>query len=137
MTLAGRLHPLLVHFPIAFVLLAAISEIAAMTTRHPTWHVVARATVRAGALASVAAAIAGWLLAGAPDVGTAIELEWHRWLALGATAGVLAAATATAARPSTAGRWLYRVFLFASAAGIALAAHIGARLVWGADFLHL
>ena len=58
-------------------------------------------------------------------------------LAFGATAGVLAAATATAARPSTAGRWLYRVFLFASAAGIALAAHIGARLVWGADFLHL
>jgi uncharacterized membrane protein len=137
MTLAGRLHPLLVHFPIAFVLLAAASELAAMATRRPTWHVVARSTVRAGALASIAAAIAGWLLAGSPDAGTAIELEWHRWLALGATAGVVFAAAATAARTSTTGRWLYRAFLFASAAGIAIAAHIGARLVWGADFLHL
>ena len=78
-----------------------------MTTRHPTWHVVARATVRAGALASVAAAIAGWLLAGAPDVGTAIELEWHRWLALGATAARQLMGTAIAVTRER-GRWLER-----------------------------
>ena len=137
MTLAGRLHPLLVHFPIALVLMAAGTELAAIVARRPTWHILARSTVRAGALAALAAAAAGWLLAGEPDAGTSVALEWHRWLAVIATGVAILAAIATAAGESTAGRWCYRVLLFGSAASVAIAAHIGAMLVWGDNFLHL
>ena len=137
MTLAGRLHPLLVHFPIAFVLLAAGAELTAIATCRTTWRALARSTIRVGALAAFFAAVAGWLLAGGPDAGTPIALEWHRWLAVAATGGTILAAIVSAAKESTAGRWCYRVLLFASAASIAIAAHIGGALVWGDNFLHL
>jgi uncharacterized membrane protein len=32
MALIGRLHPVLVHFPIGLVLIAAVAEMVAMTT---------------------------------------------------------------------------------------------------------
>lgn len=138
MVLAGRLHPLLVHFPIALLLCATAAELAAMTTRRPMWHAVAILQIRAGAVSGVGAAIAGWLLARAPDIDPSIALEWHRWLALLATGAALIAAAATIGPArSAARRWVYRVLLFASAAGIGLAAHLGATLVWGAHFLHL
>jgi uncharacterized membrane protein len=41
MTLAGRLHPLLIHFPIALVLFAALAELVATVTDHREWRVVA------------------------------------------------------------------------------------------------
>ncbi len=137
MTLAGRFHPLLVHFPIAFVLLAAGAELAGIVTRQETWHTLARATLRAGALTALGAAAAGWMFASEAGAGTSVALEWHRWLAIVATGGAILAALVTVARASTVGRWCYRVLLFASAAGVAIAAHIGAALVWGDNFLHL
>jgi uncharacterized membrane protein len=138
MVLAGRLHPLLVHFPIALLLCATAAELAAMTTRHPTWHAVAVVQVRAGAVCAAGAAMAGWMLASAPDMDQSITLDWHRTLALLATTTALIAAAATIGAPrSTARRWVFRVLLLVSAAGIGLAAHLGATLVWGAAFLHL
>jgi len=41
MMLIGKLHPLLVHFPIALVLAAAAAEIAAMRTRRASWRAIA------------------------------------------------------------------------------------------------
>jgi uncharacterized membrane protein len=37
----GRLHSLLVHFPIALILIAAVAELVSVTTRFPEWHMVA------------------------------------------------------------------------------------------------
>jgi uncharacterized membrane protein len=56
MALTGRLHPLLAHFPIALVLIAAIAEHVSPMTRFPEWHTVAVATIRAGAASSGASA---------------------------------------------------------------------------------
>jgi uncharacterized membrane protein len=56
MALTGRLHPLLVHFPIALMLIAAVAELVSVTTRFPEWHMVAVANVRAGAAFAVASA---------------------------------------------------------------------------------
>jgi len=41
MALTGRLHPLLVHFPIALILIAAFSDLVSLTTQFPEWHTVA------------------------------------------------------------------------------------------------
>ena len=138
MALTGRFHPLLVHFPIALVLIAAVAELVFMTTRFPEWHLVAVANVRAGAAFAVAAAGAGWLLASSRIVEASPTLEWHRWLGLMAALAAVAAALTTGDVERPPGRlWLYRITLFSAAAFVAVAGHFGAVLVWGADFLRL
>ena len=136
MALTGRLHPLLVHFPIALILIAAIAELAFLATRFPTWHTVAVANLRAGAAFAVASATAGWLLASSRIVEASPALEWHRWLGLIAAVAALAAALMTVQIDHLRRRrWRYRTALFSAAAFVAVAGHFGAVLVWGADFL--
>jgi uncharacterized membrane protein len=136
MALTGRLHPLLVHFPIALVLIAAVAELASLTTRFPGWHTVAVANIRAGAAFAIASAGAGWILASSRIVEASPALEWHRWLGLAAgVAAVAAALWASDLNQPSRRRWLYRLALFSAAALVAVAGHFGARLVWGADFL--
>jgi uncharacterized membrane protein len=136
MALTGRLHPLLVHFPIALVLIAAVAELVALTTRFPKWRMVAVANVRVGAAFAVASAGAGWLLASSRIVEASPSLEWHRWLGLAAAVATVAAALATNETDRTQRRLgLYRIALFWAAALVAVAGHFGAVLVWGADFL--
>src|ERR1700680_111947 len=138
MVLTGRLHPLLVHFPIGLVLIAAVAELVAIATNIREWRVVAVANVRAGAVFAVAAAIAGWLLSSAPGIEASATLEWHRGLGTVAATGVVAAALATtgADGPSPTARWIYQMTLFGAAACVAVTGHFGGVLVWGADFLH-
>ena len=136
MALTGRLHPLLVHFPIALVLIAAIAELVSVTTRFPGWHTVAVANIRAGAVFAVASAGAGWLLASSRIVEASPALEWHRWLGVTAAIAAITAALTIGEmddRPSR--QWRYRIALFSAAALVAVAGHFGAVLVWGADFL--
>jgi hypothetical protein len=104
MSLVGKLHPLLVHFPIALVLVAAGAELAAMRTLRAGWRAIAVFNLQAGAAMAVATVIAGWVLAVA-------HLETARMV------------------------MVYRVVLFGAAALMAIAGHLGAALVWGADFL--
>ena len=138
MVLAGRLHPLLVHFPIALTLCAAAAELGALTTGRLAWQALADVQTRAGAVCATAAAVAGWLMARTPDIDASVTLEWHRWLALVATGAAVVAAAATFGVERSASRLrIYRVLLFMSAACIGLAAHLGAMLVWGAHFFHL
>jgi len=128
---------MLVHFPIALALIAAWAEALAILTRRPAWHSLALANIRAGALFAAGAAAAGWVFA--RDAGAASDgLEVHRWLALGSTAMMVAAALLTFRMPASArSHRLYRIFLFVSAAGIAVTAHLGGMLVWGENFFHI
>jgi uncharacterized membrane protein len=135
----GRLHPLLVHMPIGLVLFAAAAEAIATATGRSEWRTTALASVRTSAPFGVAAAIAGWRLALAPGIDATPSLEWHRWLGSLAAVALLGAALATAgARDrSPAALWGYRIALLWAAALVAIAAHLGGLLVWGADFLHV
>ena len=137
MTLVGRLHPLLVHFPIGLVLIAAVAEVVAMTTGRWDWRAVAVGNVRAGAVFAIGAAIAGWCLGSSPGMETTSSLEWHRWLGTIAAVAVFGAALATAGGRgrSPLALWVYRITLFWAAALVAVTGHLGGLLVWGADFL--
>jgi uncharacterized membrane protein len=136
MAFIGRLHPLLIHFPIALALAAAFAEAAAAVTRDRRWRTVAFHNVRAAAMFGVAAAVAGWYLARDGAIESSSVLEWHRWVGLTAAGATLVAALASLridARPTAAA--IYRIALFSAAALVAVAGHLGASLVWGANFL--
>lgn len=72
----GRFHPLIVHLPIGFLLLAALLEWWPGEKARPA---ISFAWVL-GALSAVAAAFAGWLLAG--ESGGGDTLFWHKWLGI-------------------------------------------------------
>ena len=137
MAFVGRLHPLLIHFPIALVIAAALAEGAAIVTADEGWRTVAVENVRAGAVFALLATVAGWRLALAPEMDVSPLLEWHRWLGTIGAAVTLAAALATsrAANRSALDVWLYRIALFAAGTLVAVTGHLGGLLVWGADFL--
>ena len=139
MALIGRLHPVLVHFPIGLVLIAAVAEVVAMTTGLWDWRAVAVANVRAGAVFAIGAAIAGWRLASRTGMEATSSLEWHRWLGTIAAVAVVGAAltTAGARDRSPFALWVYRITLLLAAALVAVTGHLGGLLVWGADFLRL
>jgi len=137
MAFVGRLHPLVIHFPIALVIFAVVTESAATLTDEDRWHTVAVANLRAGAACAVMAAIAGWRLALAPGIETTSLLEWHRWLGTIGTGVTLAAALATFGLNgrSSFALWIYRIALVGAGALVAVAGHLGGLLVWGADLL--
>lgn len=137
MWLIGKLHPLLVHFPIGLVLTAACAEVIAIWTRRQSWRAVAIANVRVGALFGALTLLAGWVLASAPFVEVTPSLAWHRWTGVAAAVATMGAAVASKTRHAESRRSLlvYRGALFGAAALVALAGHLGAALVWGTDFL--
>lgn len=136
MAFIGRLHPLLIHFPIALVIAAVLAEGIAIATSNDRWRVLAVGNVRAGAVFAALAAVAGWRLALGPGMEASPLLEWHRWLGICAAGATFAAALATsgAGRSAPAMR-IYRMALFAAGILVAMTGHLGGVLVWGADFL--
>jgi uncharacterized membrane protein len=130
----GKLHPLLVHFPIGLVLAAAAAELAVIAAPRPVWRTVAVANIRAGAAMAVVAAITGWLFA--PSVDATTPLEWHRWVGLAGATGAIGAALLSLRLRVSPGRaaFLYRCALFVSALLVAITGHLGGTIVWGASF---
>jgi uncharacterized membrane protein len=137
MAFIGRLHPLLIHFPIALVIAAALAEVAVMVTTDERWRTVAVANVRAGAVFALLATIAGWRLALAPEMEVSPLLGWHRWLGTVAAAAAVAAALATGGvrARSALGVRIFRTALFGAGTLVAVTGHFGGLLVWGANFL--
>ena len=137
MAVIGKLHPMLVHFPIGLILAGAGAELLALVTRRATWRAVSVANIRAGAAMGILTAIAGWRLASAPFVEPTRPLTLHTWVGL-AAAGAASAAALISMQPRVHSRRLvvaYQAALFVAAAFVGIAGHLGAALVWGADFL--
>jgi uncharacterized membrane protein len=136
MALIGRLHPLLIHFPIALAIAAAAAEMVGSRTRDLRWRIAAIWNIRTAAAFALAATLAGWRLAAEPGTGATGLLEWHRWLGAAAAAVMLVAAAATFVSETRGPRVrIYQIAMYVAGALVAVAAHVGAALVWGADFL--
>src|SRR5712691_13370622 len=137
MWLVGKLHPMLVHFPIGLVLAAAAAELIAIHTGRPAWRTIAVANVRAGAAMGAITAVAGWALASAPFIEPTRLLTWHGWTGVAAAAGAVGAALISTWSRVPSGRsvYVYRAALFGAAALVAITGHLGGMLVWGPDFV--
>jgi len=136
--LAGRVHPLLIHFPIAFLLLTAALEVWRLKFDNPAIVFTLRWSATLGALGVIAAAASGWIFSAEHHRSdTALLLEQHRWagiatavLAVGAMLAVLRWSGAT----DSLRVWLRRSVVWATAILLIVAAHLGAMVVWGDDF---
>ncbi|MEO6994474.1 MAG: DUF2231 domain-containing protein [Lacunisphaera sp.] len=138
----GRMHPLLLHFPIAVLWLGALAEATRVWREAPSTGRAVVWLMGIGALAALAAAGSGWLLAAHERVRSDQRetLELHRWLGLAtAVAACLSWAAAASWRetPSLARRWLRRLCVMGTAALVTVASHLGATIVWGKDWFSL
>ncbi|MFN9126263.1 MAG: c-type cytochrome domain-containing protein [bacterium] len=142
---AGRLHPLIVHFPIALALVAVGAEWWRSVTRQQGLSPLTRPLLWLAAASAVFATASGWLNAGHEYDGESSQaLELHRWIGTGTAVGLICVAwwcqalTAILARPSAealaqlgAFRWVALV----GAIAVGVTGHLGGELVHGSGYL--
>ena len=128
---AGKYHLMVLHFPIAFLLGAMLVQWYAVVTGRGGSLVAA--LLWFGMLGSIAAAVLGWMYAYDSVYFGDDEkiLLWHRWLGTSTAAG---AAVVTFFSKRLGPRAL-GLALTVCAGLVAAAAHFGASLVYGVDFL--
>ena len=133
----GNFHIVVIHFPIALLIAAAVGEFwsAWRGQRMPTPAV--RFCVLLGTAGALAAAALGWLHAwNGHGVGMPLTLSLHRWF--GTVAAVWAIGTAALSereqRRGVRSQW-FRAWLLFGALLTAVAGHFGGVLVHGEDFL--
>ena len=135
----GRLHPLLVHFPIALLVCAFAAGLGARLAPARTWLAgMARGCLWVGALAAPLAAACGWLNARFEGYAAG-TVETHRWLGVSTAAVALLALLAlefSLRRRTASGPWRMLALLLLAAAAIlvGLAGHTGGLLAYGADY---
>ncbi|CAN0352363.1 unnamed protein product, partial [Scytosiphon promiscuus] len=136
--LLGRLHPVLVHFPIALLLVAFLFELFGLRKAGGGSSLT---LLGLGAVSAAVAATAGWFWADfePPSARDAEALDWHRWV--GVATAVLALAAwilALVARKRSDGPFLgiARLLLLGSCVGVAIAGHQGGSLVHGEQHLN-
>jgi uncharacterized membrane protein len=132
----GRVHPLLVHFPIALIWIAALAEIRRAWRDSPFLRKSVVWLMGIGAVSAWVTAGSGWLLANHLHIRAdeRTTLEWHRWLGLGT--GLLAGLGWYAAMvwADSSKRWLRHCAVWGTAGLVTATAHLGALIVWGHDW---
>ena len=138
MRLLGRLHPLIVHFPIGLAITAAVVELVNIIRRRRDASPFAFTATGIAAGTAIIAAVFGWLNAdyeGATD-GTTLFL--HRWLGIIAAGGLsivfLAGLVGRSGVRITAFNG-YRWGLLICAVVLAVGSHFGGEMVYGKGYL--
>lgn len=83
----GRMHPVIVHFPIAFFPAALFT--AVIGRRSPAFAAPVQFLVIAGGIVGPIAALFGWFDGGFDFANDDMLLRWHRWLGTAIGAGSL------------------------------------------------
>jgi mono/diheme cytochrome c family protein/uncharacterized membrane protein len=132
----GKLHLLLLHFPIALLLAGAAGEVWYMRRRSSIPSEAVRFCIALGATAAVPSVALGWVYASS-GIGSSSPdlLELHRWVGTAAGAWAIALAIASEAESRRGVRtWRFRVMLLSGVLLVSLTAHLGGLLAHGADF---
>lgn len=131
----GRLHPALVHFPIALFLAAALAELILFARPASGLEPTVRFLVYTGAAGGILAALLGWLAAGFRMSDRSETLGLHRWTGTGiALAGVVAAIITYRAKPD---RMLIRLLLAGLAVALLFQSYWGAEMSLGPNHMNM
>ena len=138
--LLGRLHPLIVHFPIGLLVVAVFLESLTLGGRRPGLREGIAWLVRLGAASAVLAALFGWLLATTDEI-TGDLVGYHQWLGIATAALALGAAYLLGRAEKKKEEndysllWAYRSVLTLSVLCLTVAGHLGASLTHGPEYL--
>jgi uncharacterized membrane protein len=132
----GRLHPALVHFPVALVLTAAAAEALYMARREQRYGDAARFMIAAAAWLSVPSAVAGFAAAAGRTLDPAVEGAFSIHRVAGTALPILVFLVYGLGEGSRrSGQvWeqiLYRLLLLAAAVCVVVAAYCGGLLQHG------
>ena len=132
LALFGRTHVIVIHFPIALLLMAALGEIWGRVRRQPAgWTT---ATLICGAMGAVVSMSLGWMLVLFDGYDGSVTLSLHQYV--GTATAIFAAGTAAAywkfAREKA--RWWTTSLIILTAAMVAITGHLGGTLVHGSLF---
>lgn len=133
----GRFHPIMVHFPIAFILGAFLLEVLGSLNGSSSLAFVSRVLLLMGVLGAVIAIALGF--AAIAEYGGDSLVQDHKWVAL---ASFLTMVFATSIREAVERRYLseswllgYRFFLLLTTLLIAWAGYLGGEMVHGVGHL--
>ncbi len=138
LTLLGRLHPALVHFPIALGVVAAVVECWRVVRRNPELSSFAITALWFAAIASIVTATSGWFSAEFESESLTLTLFLHRWLGISAAVlflGLAVTGTVIRCRKPTARIGIWRMVLVAAAATVSLTGHFGGTMVYGDSYV--
>jgi uncharacterized membrane protein len=133
----GRLHPMVVHFPLGLLLFAAILELFTVGRFNSKLRPGIKICLITGIAASIISAAFGWLLASDEDyAGNTFTV--HQWSGittamLGTVVLLLLFRLRKHQQSATIG--IYRTMLFITAIGISVTGHFGASLTHGDEYL--
>lgn len=131
----GRFHPVVVHFPIALLMSAALAEGLFIRTRRPFFSDAVRFCIWIGVAGAFAAAPLGWLFAGFRFVDEEWVMTAHRWAGTTTFAAslVLLRVSERTNRSKNASRSQLRATLATVAALVGLTGFLGGSLLYGID----
>jgi uncharacterized membrane protein len=129
LALFGRTHVVLIHFPIALLLMAALGELWGRVRGRPAgWTT---ATLICGAMGAAVSMALGWMLVMFDGYDRSTTLTLHQYM--GTATAIFAVGTA-AAHWRFAGekaRWWTTALIILTAAMVAATGHLGGTLVHG------
>jgi uncharacterized membrane protein len=137
--LLGRMHPLFVHFPIAWLILLLIVDLVTFGLKRPGLAASGYGLLGGTMLAFIPALLTGLLRAKEVSSGAEHELlELHRNVAF-TLVGLCAVALSLRAwrrnRLAGAELGIYLLLILAAAALVGLVGHLGGKMVFGVDYL--
>ena len=132
----GRLHPLVVHFPISLLIFAGLIELFTLKNFNSKFRPAIHLLVLVGSLSTLISALFGWLHASSEGIsGETFDLHQLIGFITSGLAVLLLYFLGKAGQQSPpATRMIYRMLLFTSGLGIRIAVHLGASLTHGRTF---
>ena len=129
----GRLHPVIVHFPIAFFPAALFTAIVGR--RRPAFQAPVQFLVVAGGIIGPIAALLGWFDGGFDFATDDMLLRWHRWLGTAIGIGSLGLGTWALRRPDANRGTAMIIGLSLITAAIVVQGWFGGAMVHGIDHM--
>lgn len=132
----GRLHPLMVHFPIGLLVVALLLELLSIGGKRKKYREGIYVMVYVGGIAAVVSAFLGWLLRTAEDYQGEL-VTWHQNMGIATAIGAVVTMLVLrrTVKEKISNLLPYRICLIATVMLLTIAGHLGSELTHGEDFL--
>ncbi|WP_349680605.1 DUF1549 domain-containing protein [Flavihumibacter sp. UBA7668] len=126
----GRLHPMLVHFPIGLICMAFLLDLISWRKKDSSFQSAIRLILMVASVSAILSVIAGLFLINSASYGSSI-LPIHQWVGIATLVlGSVATGFYYSSKPG-----MGRFFLISSMVSVLVTGHFGAALTHGEDYL--